>query len=128
MVRTEIEQFTNSDAGFFIRNIAEEYATPIYISCAKYNPAEYLPKIQCPVLSIIGDKDVQVVPENNEAIDELLKIGGNENHLILAPKNINHMFQSCETGLISEYEILEEDFNLQIMTLIKDWLNETIWN
>jgi len=122
--KAEIEQFTNSDPDFFIKNIAEEYATPIYISCAKYDPADYLTKIQCPVLSIIGDKDVQVVAENNGAINELLKIGGNENYSVIAPKNINHLLQSCETGLINEYEIIDEDFNMEIMILIKDWLDE----
>lgn len=120
----EIEQFSKSSPNFFIINFAEEYATPIYISCAKYDPAKYLTKIQCPVLSIIGEKDVQVVAENNKAIEEHLENGGNRNHLVIAPKNINHLFQSCETGLISEYETIGEDFNMEIMILIKDWLNE----
>jgi len=104
IAKTKIEQFIQSDPDYFIKNIAEEYSTPIYISCAKYDPAEYLSKIQCPVLSIIGEKDVQVVPENNEAIEYLLKSGGNKNYLVLAPKSINHLLQSCETGLINEYQ------------------------
>jgi pimeloyl-ACP methyl ester carboxylesterase len=123
--KTETEKFTASDPDFFIKNIAEEYATPIYISCAKYDPSTYLTKIHCPVLSLIGDKDTQVVPENNEVIETHLKNGGNKNHLVAAPKNINHLFQSCETGLINEYGKIEEDFNPEVMMLILNWLNKT---
>lgn len=122
--KSEIEKFTRSNPNFWIDNIAGEYATPIYISCAKYIPAGYLSKIKCPVLSIIGEKDVQVVPENNKAIEKHLIRGGNTNFLIATPMGINHMFQRCETGLISEYEKLDEDFNQEILELILEWLNK----
>ena len=121
--KAEIEKFTRSNPNFWIDNIAGEYATPIYISCTKYNPAGYLSKIKCPVLSVIGEKDVQVVPENNKAIEKHLIRGGNTNYLIATPKGINHIFQRCETGLISEYEKLDEDINSDILEMILEWLN-----
>lgn len=122
--KTEIEEFTKSHPDFWIKNFAEEYATPIYISCAQFEPYNYLIKIHCPVLSIIGEKDVQVVPENNGAIEMALKRVGNNNYKVIAPKDINHLFQKCETGLISEYEKIDEDFNLNVMMDISDWINE----
>jgi len=124
IAKTKIEEFTESNPDFLIKNFAEEYATPLYISCAKFEPSNYLSKIRCPVLSIIGEKDIQVVPENNTAIEKALKKGGNKNYKIITAKNINHLLQKCETGLISEYEKLDEDFNLNIMIEISEWIIE----
>jgi len=122
--KIEIEKLTKSNPNFWIKNIAEEYATPIYISCAKFEPTQYLTKIKCPVLSIIGEKDTQVVPKNNDAIKEALNKGGNKNYIVITPKDINHIFQKCETGSISEYESINEDFNLMVMMNISTWINE----
>lgn len=124
IAKTQIGEFTKSNPDFWIKNIAEEYATPIYISCAKFKPTGYLTQIQCPVLSIIGEKDVQVIPENNTAIEKALRKGKNNNYEVITPKNINHLLQKCETGLISEYEKIDEDFNLSVMIKISDWINE----
>jgi len=124
--KTEIDNFTKSNPDFWINNIAGEYATPIYISCINYEPYDYLTNIECPVLSIIGEKDVQVVPENNAAIQKALEEAGNKNFKVVAPKNINHMLQRCETGLISEYKEIDEVFNIEILELILEWLNENI--
>lgn len=119
--KKEIERFTIENPTW-TRNIVEEYATPIYISCAKFDPARYLLNIDCPVLSIIGEKDIQAIPENNDAILGALKEGGNTYFKIITAKDINHMFQKCETGLISEYEKIDEEFNVGIMTEILQWI------
>ena len=128
IAKTKIEEFTKSNPDFFINNIAEEYSTPIYISCSKFEPLEYLTNIKCPVLSIIGDKDVQAIPENNNAIMKALEKSENNNYKIITPKNINHMMQKCETGLIGEYKNIDEDFNLNIMIEISEWINENMKN
>jgi len=122
--KSKLEKFTQSNPGFWIHNIAEEYATPIYLSCTRFNPSQYLIQIECPVLSVIGEKDVQVVPENNDAIQSALAKGGNDKYKIIIPKNINHMFQKCESGLIREYEKIDEDFNPNVMKDISDWIHQ----
>jgi pimeloyl-ACP methyl ester carboxylesterase len=44
-----------------------------------FNPANYLSKIKCPVLSIFGEKDILVPPKENEAkMDSLLKLSGTQ--------------------------------------------------
>lgn len=126
VAKTKIEEFIKLNPDFFINSIAEEYSTPIYISCSKFKPLEYLINIECPVLSIIGDKDVQVMPENNNAIMNGLEKSRNNNYKIITPIDINHMMQKCETGIIGEYENIDEDFNLSIMIEIAEWINENI--
>ena len=126
LAKTEIEEFDKSNPGFW-KTMASDYATPIYMSAVNFNPSEYLEKIQCPVLSIIGDKDVHVLSSiNNPAIKNTLEQAGNNNAIILEIKNINHLMQKCETGLISEYTEIEESFNQEVLELITTWINELL--
>lgn len=106
----------------FWTDFAENYSSPLFLSCAKFDPKPYLIEINCDVLSIIGEKDVQTLPENNMAIAKLLKQGGNDSYAIITPENINHLMQHCETGLIGEYETIEEDFNEEVLKAIANWI------
>ena len=74
--KTEIQEFDKSHPGFW-KTMASDYATPIYLSAVNFDPSEYLINIDCPVLSIIGDKDIQVLSSlNNPAIQNALDQGG----------------------------------------------------
>ena len=66
------------------------------------------------------------MPENNNAIMNGLEKSRNNNYKIITPIDINHMMQKCETGIIGEYENIDEDFNLSIMIEIAEWINENI--
>jgi pimeloyl-ACP methyl ester carboxylesterase len=62
-----------------------------------FNPAPFLKKVQCPVLALNGERDVQVPPkENLQAIEEALKAGGNQHYTIKELSNLNHLFQTNE--------------------------------
>ena len=121
--KTEIQEFDKSHPGFW-KTMASDYATPIYLSAANFDPSEYLINIDCPVLSIIGDKDIQVLSSlNNPAIQNALDQRGNNNTSILEINDINHIFQKCNTGLISEYEEINESFNQEVAEIIADWIH-----
>ncbi|MCD4772399.1 MAG: alpha/beta hydrolase [Bacteroidales bacterium] len=122
--KTEIEEFDKSHPGFW-KTMASDYATPIYMSAVNFIPSQYLKKIHCPVLSIIGDKDVHVLSSlNNPVIQNALDQGGNKNSTVVELNDINHMLQKCETGLISEYAEIEESFNQEVLELITTWIND----
>ncbi|MBI9037139.1 MAG: alpha/beta hydrolase [Bacteroidales bacterium] len=124
--KTEIQEFDKSHPGFW-NTMASEYATPIYLSAVNFNPSEYLINIDCPVLSIIGDKDIQVLSSlNNPAIQKALEQGGNKNATVIEMTNINHLLQECKTGLVSEYAEIEESFNEEVLKLITDWINNLV--
>lgn len=122
-VAKTLSEFTGENPEFW-NDFADQYAQPIYLSCARYNPYPLLKSIECPVLSIIGENVVQVLSENNLAISKALSEGGNTHYTIHTPKNINHLMQYCETGLISEYEMIPEDFNENLLKFIADWIND----
>ena len=83
------------------------------------NPANYLPKVQCPILALQGMKDCQVVALPN--ITGITRLAGNNNkHQLFT--DLNHLFQHCETGSPDEYIQIEETFDPEVMKALADWI------
>jgi len=88
-----------------------------------YDPKPTLIKVKCPVLAINGEKDLQVPPkENLTAIEKALKAGGNENYIIKELSGLNHLFQTAETGSLSEYAKIEETISPTALKIMSDWI------
>lgn len=88
-----------------------------------YDPGTILRKVTCPVLAVIGEKDVQVTPEENlQAITKALEAGGNKNHTVKELPGLNHLLQTAETGNISEYGKIEETMAPAALQIIGDWI------
>jgi len=90
-----------------------------------YDPEPTLSKVKCPVLAINGEKDLQVPPrENLIVIEEALISGGNQDYTIKEIPNLNHLFQTAQTGLPSEYAKIEETISPVALKIISDWILE----
>jgi fermentation-respiration switch protein FrsA (DUF1100 family) len=90
-----------------------------------YDPIPTLTKVKCPVLAINGQKDLQVPPkENLAAIEEALKAGGNTSYTIKELSGLNHLFQTAETGSLSEYAKIEETISPTALKIMSDWILE----
>ena len=79
-----------------------------------YDPSADISKTLCPVMAINGSSDVQVI--------SLLNLAGIKAHLKPNPKNIikeypslNHLFQHCKTGNVSEYRMIEETVSPEVL-------------
>lgn len=95
--------------------------SPEMRSFIKFVPAEYYPRIVCPVLAVSGGKDLQVpAAQNLEAIR--LGLAHNPDVTVKAYPALNHLFQTAETGLMAEYGTIEETFNEEVMRDIADWI------
>ena len=89
----------------------------------KQKPSEYISKVNCPVLAINGELDLQVTPkENLEAFKKALKKAKNKNVTIKEIPGQNHLFQIAKTGNVKEYKEIEETFNESTMRLIANWI------
>ncbi|MFA4866845.1 MAG: alpha/beta hydrolase [Pedobacter sp.] len=89
-----------------------------------FDPAEYLTKVQCPVLAINGKLDYQVsAKENLAAIKAGLEKAGNKNFEIVPMEGLNHLFQKAITGYGAEYEKIEETINPAVLHKIATWIN-----
>jgi fermentation-respiration switch protein FrsA (DUF1100 family) len=90
-----------------------------------YDPKPTLMKVKCPVLAIIGEKDLQVPPEENlRAIDDALKAGGNKDYKVKEMPGLNHLFQTAQTGSPTEYSTIEETISPAALELIGNWILE----
>jgi pimeloyl-ACP methyl ester carboxylesterase len=90
-----------------------------------YNPYPTLTKVTCPVLALNGEKDLQVPAKTNlAAIKKALTEGENENFETRELKDLNHLFQHCKTGAVSEYAEIEETISPEVLEIISDWILE----
>ena len=88
-----------------------------------YDPRPALRKVHCPVLAINGEKDLQVDPEQNiPPIEKALAEAGNEDYTVRVFPGLNHLFQHCQTGAISEYGKIEETISPEVLAFVADWI------
>ena len=106
-----------------LHNLANQLSSPWMMNFIKHDPTLALQKVQVPVLALNGEKDLQVpAKENLEAIEAALKKGGNTRFSTKQFPKLNHLFQTCETGLVSEYGLLEETFSEEVLKEITEWI------
>ncbi len=85
----------------------------------KLNPAEWLPKVKCPMLALNGSTDCQVVARPNQArIRELTKHRAECREL----PGLNHLFQHSATGTPSDYVKIEETMAPEAMQAVAEWV------
>jgi hypothetical protein len=88
-----------------------------------YDPRPAFRKVRVPLLALFCEKDLQVLPrENMAALMAALKAGGHRDHTIKELPGLNHLFQTCRTGHISEYGQIEETFSPRALKIISDWI------
>ncbi|MEM9144448.1 MAG: alpha/beta fold hydrolase [Bacteroidota bacterium] len=113
------------DTKQFIDTQLNFMATPWMVYFLNYDPADALVKVHCPVLALIGEKDLQVPPkENLEPIEKALKKAGNPNITLKELPGLNHLFQESETGLPQEYGVIEQTFSPKALAIISSWISE----
>lgn len=89
----------------------------------RYDPRPTLRKVQIPVLALNGEKDLQAAPkENLDGIAAALKAGGNKDFSIVLLPQLNHLFQTSRTGMVTEYGEIEETISPIALKTISDWI------
>ena len=92
-----------------------------------YDPKATLRKVTCPVLALIGDKDVQVpAKENLPLVRQALETGGCDGYTVKELPGLNHLFQTCKTGMPTEYGTIEETFSPVALQVVGDWILEQV--
>ncbi len=119
----EALNFTHGrDESFFSRYLYQARGQ-WYREMIRYNPADYIPRITCPVLALNGDRDIMVPSaENLSSIRQLLDRGDNRRYKIVELPGLNHMFQRCVTGTREEIPDLEDVFSAEALEILGKWL------
>ncbi len=92
-----------------------------------YDPREDLEKLQCPVLALFGDKDMQVDPEQNaSAMKNAFSKGHNHEAKVKILPGLNYLFQKANTGLGREYATIPETMSPVALETIESWIAKQV--
>jgi hypothetical protein len=117
------EKPAGMNAGEAVKTQVDQLTSPWMLYFIKYDPAPALEKVNCRVLAINGEKDLQVPPKQNlSAIKAALLKGGNKNVTATEYPGLNHLFQECKTGLPAEYAQIEQTFSPKALEDITKWI------
>ncbi len=91
-----------------------------------YDPAEALSRLSCASLFLFGEKDLQVMPEQNRPVLEAIMAASSNKAIELRTlPGLNHLFQTSTTGSPSEYSASAETFAPAALEVISSWINKT---
>ena len=108
-------------------SITEQLTQPEILFLLRENPTKFLEKVNCPVLAMNGDKDFQVsASENLRGIKEAIIKNGNKDVETISFKDLNHLFQTCQTGSLEEYATIQESISPRVLNKLVDWLKEQV--
>lgn len=94
--------------------------TPGTRSFLAYDPAEALDALDVPTLALFGGKDLQVPAEQSVGPmrEALSDVRGSS---VMVYDDVNHFFQTAETGNITEYSEIDETIALPVLSKIEIW-------
>ena len=98
--------------------------TPYIRHFLTVDAGKLLPEIKCPVLALNGTKDTQVdCDANTTRIEKGL---ANCKHSIKKIDGVNHLFQHCNTGIVTEYQQIEETIAPEVLQEVAKWIKLNI--
>jgi len=90
-----------------------------------YDPSSNWVLFDSPVLAIWGERDTQVLPEiNREKLEEIAMHNTSLQSDFVVMPGLNHLLQSCNTGLPDEYDSNAEAISPLALEVIGNWLKE----
>lgn len=86
-----------------------------------------LEKVKCPVLAMHGQKDLQILPDENlKGIETSLRKGGNADYIIKKFPGLNHRFQTCNTGFPSECYQISQTISPEVLQYLGNWIEKHV--
>ena len=123
LIDKETDEKERKTANAALPAMVERISDPWLRWFVTHDPATALAKVKCPILALNGDKDVQVKTQQNfEAIESALTKAGHKTYKLVNYKNLNHLFQNCKTGALSEYGQIEETMAKEVLDELTTWL------
>lgn len=105
----------------------EELLSPWFRRFLVLDPRIYLQDVTCPVLALVGEKDLQVPPvENLVEITRTLQRSGNAHATVRSLPGINHNLQTARTGRASEYFLIEETVARSVLETTSTWMKDVV--
>lgn len=87
-----------------------------------YDPAPVLGRVNCPVLALFGEHDLQVPAEANRAVMNDIATKNPSAWTVKVIPGANHLYQLAVTGSATEYPRLKKEFAPGFVETLLDWL------
>lgn len=97
-------------------------AQPYMLEMMRIDPRDYLTQLTCPLLALNGDLDCQVDAQSNLLAVQKAREGMPYDWGVHLCTGMNHLFQQCQTGAVSEYEALGQAPSNEVLQYIAEWL------
>jgi uncharacterized protein len=105
----------------------EALLSPWFRRFLALDPRVYLRDVKCPVLALLGEKDLQVPPAENLAeIKRAFEGSGNAHATVRLLPGINHNLQTARTGKASEYFLIEETIAPLVLKTTATWMKDVV--
>ena len=103
----------------------KQVTSPWFRTFLTLDPRVYLKKLTVPVLAIVGERDLQVLPGAN--LPELRQaLRDNRDVTIRELPGLNHLLQTCKTGTPEEYARIDETMSPTVLTLVGEWIERRV--
>jgi pimeloyl-ACP methyl ester carboxylesterase len=103
--------------------LVDQLSSPWMINFVRLDPAVYLSEVQCPILALNGSKDLQVPSkENLDVITRMAEEHPEKQIITMELEGLNHLFQECETGAVSEYGTIEQTIAPIALETMLSWI------
>ena len=97
--------------------------SPWFRQFLDYDPEPSLEKLQCPVLALSGDRDLQVdSTENVPLLRKASEASENKDFTVVEVSGVNHLFQTAPSGAPALYGAIEETMAPQVLTAVTSWV------
>jgi pimeloyl-ACP methyl ester carboxylesterase len=97
--------------------------SPAYRFFLAYDPVPALKAIKVPVLVVVGSLDLTTSPDRILPIlRNAFEKSGNKDCTLVELPNLNHLFQTCKTGALTEYATIAETMAPIALKTIADWI------
>ena len=111
----------------YVTAMVSQLQSPWFKYFIKFDPGKYLEQLNCKVLAVDGDKDVQVVSKQNlPGIQASLKKSKTKIYEVKELPGLNHLFQHCLKCTVAEYGELEETISPAALEIIGNWLEKNV--
>ena len=99
------------------------FCSPWFRFSLAHDPGATIAAVSCPILALFAARDVQVPPSGNaEAMKRTLQGAGHPDFTVAVLPDLNHFFQTCQTGAPVEYGRIEETFAPDALRRMTAWI------
>ncbi|MFM9145950.1 MAG: dienelactone hydrolase family protein, partial [Phycisphaerales bacterium] len=105
-----------------VDGVVAQMRAPWMLAFMRLDPAVALRQLRCPVLALFGERDLQVIPAQNEApVAAALREAGVPATVRTMP-GLNHLFQPAARGTIDEYASIAVTVDPAVLAIVGDWI------